>query len=303
MWITKRQFRGAWFLSFLIILVSIAIHFVPVFFNQDAFQNTSASDSLILDSLLTQIKLRQIADKPKYAKSTFESKFKEEVSEPVKLHDFDPNTISRAEWLSMNLPERVFNGLEKYRAKGGKIKKPEGVLKLYNLNPQIAQQMLPFVKLDSSLFARKKFEFKNKLPFPEKPKYVPFNINEADTTQLMAVYGIGRGIANRIVRHRDGLGGFFSKSYVYDVFGLDSSVVEELFFKAYLPENANVRKININTAIEEELAKNPYIRKGFARIIVKYRTQHGNFKKPEDLLQIKIIKPDLVAKVGPYLEF
>jgi len=274
---------------------------VPDFFEQ-TFQDTSASDSLILDSLLTEIKLRQITDKPKYSKSTFDA-FEKKEPEPLKLHDFDPNTISRAEWLSMNLPEKVFNGLEKYRAKGGKIKKPEAVLKLYNLQPEIGNRMLPFVKLDTMLFARKKFEFKSKLPFPEKPKYVPFNINEADTTQLMSVFGIGRGIANRIVRHRDGLGGFLSKSYVYDVFGIDSSVVEELFIKAYLPENITVRKININKATEEELAKNPYIRKGFARIIVKYRTQHGDFKKPEDLLQIRIIKPDVVIKVGPYLDF
>jgi len=303
MWITKRQFRGAWLLSFLIVLVSIAIQFTPNIFSASSTENTSTSDSLMLDSLLAEIKLRQLEDKPKYAESTFESKFEKKDPEPLKLHDFDPNAISREEWLLMNLPEKVFNGLEKYRAKGGKIKKPDAILKLYNLDPKIAQQMLPFVKLDSSLFAKKKFEFKNKLPFPEKPKYVPFNINEADTTQLMSVFGIGRGIANRIVRHRDGLGGFLSKSYIYDVFGLDSSVVEELFIKAYLPENPTIRKTKINIATEEELAKNPYIRKGFARIIVKYRTQHGDFKKAEDLLQIKIIKADLVVKVGPYLEF
>jgi DNA uptake protein ComE-like DNA-binding protein len=163
--------------------------------------------------------------------------------------------------------------------------------------------MIPFVRIDSSLFAKPKFEFKKREPYPEKPKYVPFNINEADTTQLMSVYGIGRGISNRIVRHRAGLGGFISKDYIYDVFGIDSSVVDELFVKGFLPPNPEIKKTNLNTATEEELALNPYIRKGFARIIIRYRKQHGDFKKAEDLLEIKIIKPDLVAKLKPYLEF
>ena len=90
---------------------------------------------------------------------------------------------------------------------------------------------------------------------------------------------------------------------MYEVFGLDSAVVEELFLKAYLSPNPEITKLAINTLPEEELAKNPYIRKGFARIIVKYRIQHGDFHKPEDLLDIKIIKPDLVEKLRPYLTF
>ena len=306
MWITKKQFRGAWFLGILIVLTAAANQWIGGYFSIQNQKLESPADSITLDSLLAEIHIRQLADK-EYFKKEFEFKagFKkaEKSDSPIQVHDFDPNTVTRADWLAMNLPEKVFNGLEKYRAKGGRIRKPEGILKLYNLDPAIAQQMLPFVKLDSSQFAKPKFEFKKSPPFPEKPKYKPFDLNEADTTQLMAVYGIGRGIANRIVRHRNGLGGFMNKSQVYEVFAIDSAVVEELFIKAYLPENPNIRKLNINLATEEDLAKNPYIRKGFARIIVKYRTQHGPFKKAEDLLEIKILKQDLVDKLRAYLEF
>jgi len=306
MWITKKQYRGAWLLSALIVLLAGANHWVSFYYSNQTNLNQSKENPRFLDSLVAEIKIRQQADRDNFKKE-FRSKpgFNKEKKPnlPLQLHDFDPNTISREDWIAMNLPERVFNGLEKYRLKGGRIRKPEGVLKLYNLDHGIAQQMLPFVKLDSSQFTKPKFEFKKPLPFPEKLKYKPFNLNEADTTQLMSVFGIGRGISNRIVRHRNGLGGFINKSQVYEVFGLDSAVVDELFIKAYLPENPIVTKTYINIATEEDLAKNPYIRKGFARIIVKYRTQHGPFKKPDDLLEIKILKPDLVEKLRPYLEF
>ena len=256
-----------------------------------------------LDSLLALLEVEKRADyKADSSRKPWENK--KEESKPLHLSPFDPNTVSREEWLAMNLPEKVFNGLEKYRMKGGRIRKPEQVLKLYNLKPEIAEAMLPFVRLDTaSLKAGNRFASK---PFPkfeakEKPK--PFDLNLADTTQLMTVFGIGRGLSNRIVRHRNGLGGFLKKDQVYEVFGLDSSVVEELFLKSYIPANPEITKLAINTLSEEELAKNPYIRKGFARIIVKYRTQHGDYHKPEDLLEIKIIKPDLVEKLRPYLTF
>lgn len=256
-----------------------------------------------LDSLLSILEVeKRTFYKADSSKKTWD--FKMEESKPLNLSPFDPNTVTREEWVGMNLPEKVFNGLEKYRLKGGRIRKPEQVLKLYNLKPEIAQAMLPFVRLDTaSLNKGNRFASK---PFPkfepkEKPK--PFDLNLADTTQLMGVFGIGRGLSNRIVRHRNGLGGFLNKDQVYEVFGLDSAVVDELFLKAFLTPNPTITKLEINKLSEEELAKHPYIRKGLARIIVKYRVQHGDFHKPEDLLEIKIIKPEVVEKLRPYLTF
>ncbi len=301
---TKSKYRGAYFLAFLIVLVSGSnLWYNQLRLEKENPEDFSTRDNQKLDSLLAIIEQAKewnkesLKSKPEDSPKSFDSK----KTEP-KLHYFDPNKIGREEWLAMNLPERVFNGLEKYREKGGKFRVPEQVLKLYNLDEELGKQMLPFIRIDSSLFAKPKFEFK-KTPFPEKPKYVPFNINEADTTQLMTVFGIGRGIANRIVRQRNGLGGFYSKAYLYDVFALDSSVVEELFKKGFLPENPEIQKLNINTSDEETIAKNPYLRKGLARIIVKYRNQHGPFKKPEDLLEIKIMKPEVIEKLRPYLSF
>ena len=299
---TRTKYRGAYILALLIALVGG----INLWLNQNPPEDSGPPDPLKqnekkLDSLLAIIDSasRKQTAIPSYPQEIFSGKV--EKIEP-ELHPFDPNTIGREEWLAMDLPEKVFNGLENYRQKGGQIRSPEQILKLYNLSPELGEKMLPFIRTDSSLLAKPKTEFRKKL-FPEKPKYVPFNINQADTSQLMSVFGIGRGIANRIVRQRTALGGFYSKSYLYDVFALDSAVVEELFRKGYLPENPEIQKLNINLAEEATLALNPYVKKGLARIIVKYRSQHGPFKKPEDLLEIKVMKPETVEKLRPYLEF
>lgn len=304
---TKRQIRGTVVLLVVLAFSSFAYIFLSRYVQERDKSWAEQMPVERLDSLVALIKTKQqaeslrIAAESPFKNPSFEKKSFAETK-PLKLQDFDPNSVDKAAWMEMNLPERVFNALDRYRQKGGKFRKPEQLLKLYALDSSLGKKLLPFVKIDSSQWQRSQAKWVQKT-FPERPKYQPFNINEADTTQLMKVYGIGRGIANRIVRHRNALGGFYSKNHLYDVFGLDSAVVDELFIKGFLPENPAILKLNVNTSTEEELARNPYIRKGLARVLVRFRANHGPFSKAEDLLQIKILDPKILEKLKPYLEF
>jgi DNA uptake protein ComE-like DNA-binding protein len=300
---TKSRYRGAYILALLIALTgSFNIWYNQKNLDRPWADTVSVAEEKMLDSLAGEIKKSLAGNEPAPGRkfNSKENRFTE--TKAPKPDFFDPNSISREAWLNMQLPEYVFNGLEKYRSKGGKFRKPADFLKMYSLKPELGQILMAYVRIDTTQFVKSRPDFPKKA-FPEKPKYVPFNINEADTLQLMQVYGIGKGLANRIVRHRNQLGGFYSASHVYDVFGLDSSVVAELLRKGFVPTNPGIQKLKINLATEEELAHNPYIRKGLARILVKFRNQHGSFKKAEDLLEIKIIKPETVEKLKPYLEF
>lgn len=55
--------------------------------------------------------------------------------------------------------------------------------------------------------------------------------------------------------------------------------------------------ININTASVEELCDLPGIGESRAKDIVAYRTEHGNFKSKEDLMQVSGIKEGLYNKL------
>ena len=303
--LTKPQLRATIMLSFAILLtISVNTLYNQYRLENISTGNTNPEDARMLDSLLALIP-PEMERYPSHSASFF-SKEEPEVEAPVELnlHSFDPNTVSKEDWLEMGLPEKVFNGLEKYRSKGGRIRKPEQILKLYHLEPSIGQQLVPFVKTDSTnLFARSAFPKKEFKPYTPKPVVPPFDLNKADSNQLKNVFGIGGKTAARILKYRNSIGGFLQKEQVFEVWGLDTVVVEELFKKSYLPPNPEITRLKINQLTEEELANNPYIRKGMARIIVKYRTQHGPYKSPEDLLKIKILKPDVVSKISPYLEF
>lgn len=297
--ISKKEYRASIILVGIALLLVGANQWVHSYYRNQMHPDLPPVESRPLDSLLGVMEVE--STDTTHFKSSDGSKWKEEKVVSIDLHPFDPNTVQREEWVAMGLPERVFNGFERYRNKGGLIRSPEQISKLYNLDPELAQKMIPYIVLDSNLIAKPKWE--SKKPVPEKKKWEPFNLNTADTLQLMTVFGIGRGIANRIVRYRDRLGGFHRKSQVYEVFALDSLVVDDLFTRAFLPENPELKMLPINAATEEDLSKHPYIRKSLARYIIKYRQQHGPFQKPEDLGEIKVMPKDVIEKLRPYLSF
>ncbi|UFH57017.1 helix-hairpin-helix domain-containing protein [Spirosoma sp. KNUC1025] len=136
---------------------------------------------------------------------------------------------------------------------------------------------------------------------PAKPVLQPFDINTADTAQLIALRGIGATLAGRIVKFRDALGGFISTDQFRDIYGLDSLALEELqkFGKIW----SGVRKIPVNTATVEELDRHPFLSRRQAQVIVSYREQHGAFTSAGSLKPIRILDARTIEKIAPYLEF
>lgn len=128
----------------------------------------------------------------------------------------------------------------------------------------------------------------------------PIDINTADTIEFIALPGIGSRLADRIIRFRESLGGFYSIEQISEVYGLADSVFQKI--KPLLISPAfDIKRININTASLEELKAHPYIRYTIANSIVNYRAQHGAFTNIEDLRKIVTITNDVFEKIISYL--
>jgi competence ComEA-like helix-hairpin-helix protein len=144
----------------------------------------------------------------------------------------------------------------------------------------------------------------NSRPYPEK-RYVrkpvaPVDINLADTIAFIALPGIGSKLAERIVKFREKLGGFYSINQIGEVYGLADSVFQKIR-PLFLMAPFTIKKININTASLDELKAHPYIRFNIAKSIVAYREQHGVFTTIEDLRKLVLITEDIYTKAYPYL--
>lgn len=61
--------------------------------------------------------------------------------------------------------------------------------------------------------------------------------------------------------------------------------------------NQTSKKININTATQEELTSLSGIGESKAKSIIKYREENGNFKSIEDIMKVSGISENLFAKI------
>ena len=286
----------------------------------------TAADQRKLDSLLAKMTIDGAADdrarygnRPAYARRDENQRTSERYQE-VKPFPFDPNTVSVAGWQQLGLPRWMAERIDKYRSKGGQFRKKEDLLKIYDFPPDAYETLEPYIQLPDArpapTFASGRGPADNvpntaasvaaASPAPARERYVkpalqPFDINTADTSQLIALRGIGSKLATRIVQYRDGLGGFLSQEQFSGVYGLDSINLAELY--QYAKVQSAVRKTPVNTASAADLDRFPFLSRRQAEVIVNYRTQHGPYASPESLKAVRVLNAQTIAQLTPYLEF
>lgn len=227
---------------------------------------------------------------------------KQDTPKP-ELSIFNPNTAARQTLVKLGFPEKLAARIITYRSKGGQFRVRADLLRIYGMDTSLYQRLHKFI--DLPLFIKRDTTH-SKRPFIPRAKPVwtepeSFNINAADTTQLMEIQGIGSKLSARIIKYRDALGGFISRDQLAEVFGLDSVVVNRLSKKTYVETGFVPRKININTATEAILAGHPYFSRSEARSIVAYRFQHGEFKSIGDLTNLSTFRENTIRRIEPYL--
>ena len=230
----------------------------------------------------------------------------------VRLAPFDPNALTASDWEARGVPHFVAGRIVNYGQKAGGFRAKVQVQRIYGLPDSVYQRLAPFMQLPTDLPARAAGGYAAGTPASpfasrpaRKPAHLqPFDLNLADTTQLMQIKGIGRGRAKGLVKRRAELGGFVSENQLPDFFMLRDApdLVDSLRKYTFIAPGFVPRPVHVNSATFDELWPHPYVGKPLARLIVAYRAQHGPYKAPEDLRQIKILKEESFAKLRPYVQ-
>lgn len=197
---------------------------------------------------------------------------------------FDPNLISASGWDSLGVHSHVVTRISKYLASGGRFKQPEDLMVIYGFDSLKFKELLPFIRIKRQI----------------KPRMVRLDLNSADTSQLIALPGIGAYFAKKIIDYRIKLGGFYSINQLSDINGLRKSRVDSL--SSYLLTKLKIqRSININKATIEELSAHPYISYRVASDIIRFRKRKGAILDLETLHKKKILRKSAYEKLRPYL--
>ena len=101
-------------------------------------------------------------------------------------------------------------------------------------------------------------------------------MNTSSARDLTQVRGIGEVLSKRIVKYRTRLQGFDELDQLYEVYGLDSLVVEKVKRQFKLISKPERVKIPIGEVTMEALLRIPYLSKSEAKKIIGLRTRNRN---------------------------
>lgn len=307
--ISRKEARG----TFVLMVLLIFLIWTPFVFRRWvlphfplATQDQSA-DSQKLDRIVNELN-RSDPDKTVEEKHHPPNSNKSPVR-PVKPVQFDPNIASVDVLTEMGIPSFLAKRIDNYRSKGGKFRKKVDLLNIYDFPAELYKTLEPYIVLPdrepktiADAVAIKPTPYLKEPNRFTKPAIAPFDINTADTIQLVQLKGIGTKLSLRIIKFRDALGGFHEAGQFGEIYGLDSTALSEL--NKYAKVQSPVKKLNINSATSTELTAHPYLRnKKWVAVIINYRTQHGPYTSAEDLKKIKALDTLTIEKLKPYLEY
>jgi DNA uptake protein ComE-like DNA-binding protein len=217
----------------------------------------------------------------------------EEVFEETDLFFFDPNQVNKSELISLGLPAQLANRLINYRSKGGRFYCKEDLRKVYGMRKECYNRIAPYVRISSDVAIARKSDF------PDTTHKI-IDLNDADSSSLTGLPGIGPVLAQRIIRYRYLIGGFYDIAQLQEVYGINDSL-----FAVIMPlisaDSFDIKRISLNRASEYELARHPYIGKYTAHGIVKYRTYAKEIKNMNELIDNGLIDKKVWKKSRIYL--
>jgi competence ComEA-like helix-hairpin-helix protein len=239
------------------------------------------------------------------------------------LFMFDPNKIDSASLILLGFSPRQAKSIINYRNKGGKFYNRESFGKSFVVSEEMFARLYHYIDVKQETRRKEKAneqtgstretagtirEHKETVEVNEKKepsgasrKVYSIELNSADFDELQKFRGVGEYYAKKIVEYRDKLGGFHKPEQLMEIKGIDS-VRFEMFRNQILIDTSLIRRININTATETELAKHPYINNFTAKAIIKYRKFKGYISSINEMLAEKVITAKQSEKIKAYLE-
>ena len=220
---------------------------------------------------------------------------------------FDPNTADSTQLLRLGLRPFIVRNIYKYRAKGGRFRKPEDFARMYGLGKEEYKSLEPYIRISSdyqpasSLISEteKSSTPKDSLRYPVKLSVGEhIALNTADTTMLKRVPGIGSGYARAIVNYRNRLGGYVDVNQLLDIKGIPPEALQYIVLG-----NSEVKKLDVNHLSLNQLKQHPYLNFYQARALVESRRLHGPLRSAADLRLISDFTEADIKRLIPYLQF
>jgi competence ComEA-like helix-hairpin-helix protein len=280
--ISKRSKRGL----LVLILASLGLIFFPrvyMFFQKD--------EAFVINS--EQITEFERTHK-KFEKRNYSNYYSKKKKYKAPDSKFNPNTYTLSDWMNLGLSEKQSVVILKFTSRG--IYNEEDLKRIFVI-PEVLFELIR----DSVVYPERFQNSPNQESFKKQAKQITLiNLNTADTTEFMKIYGIGAFYAKQIIRYREKLGGYFTKEQLFEVWKMTPDAYDKIKDHVFISEK-DVKRIKINSVTIEELKVHPYLKWNQANSIIKMRIQRNGFKNIEEIKESVLIDSETYEKLFPYL--
>jgi DNA uptake protein ComE-like DNA-binding protein len=221
------------------------------------------------------------------------------------IYPFNPNFITDFKGYKLGMSVQEIDRLHQYRAQKKYVNSAVEFQKVTKVSSDLLQKISPYFKFpdwvtNKSATSYKKFQI---YPSKEKVAIIQKDINAATKEDLIAVYGIGEKLADKILIEKDKFGGFVSLEQFQFIWGISPEAIEDLQKRFFVKNTSSILKVAINELSIKELAKFPYFNYALAKEIVIYRSMNNGIKEISDLTKIKGMPNEKIKIIALYLEF
>ncbi len=220
----------------------------------------------------------------------------------INRHPFDPNTADSIELLEQGFKPWQVRIMQKYKAKGGKWRKADDLLKMYGIDTAFFDTIRPFIVIkDTLLYPKRDSSYLDSLKFTyQTKKDTVIELNSCDTSDLKLIRGIGSYIAKQIVRYRDELGGYCDIEQLKEIKAVNPETYDKISSNLTV-DSLLIRHIDVNHASVAQLSRHPYIRAEQAKQVYDYRRTVIRVKRIEELKERGFFSEQQWQKIRPYL--
>lgn len=239
------------------------------------------------------------------SQNEIDSLVESQIEDGNKIYPFNPNFITDYKGYKYGMTLAQIDKLHQFRKQNKYVNSAEEFQNLTGVSNEWMKQYSPYFKFPDWVTQKKKNKFVDySAKFKTNPsRIIVKDINTASKEELESVYMIGEKTALKIIAEREKLGGYASMEQLSYIWGMSPEAILDLNKKFAVQSNIGLKKIKINDSTTKELTQFPYFNYAIAKNIVTYRSMNGDFRKIDDLTNVKLFPVEKLKIIALYLEF
>ena len=285
-WYTKNQRNGILFLLGLITVVQLLYHFVNL--GKDDIVDVNQAAIISFQNQIDSLK------------------FIETENRRPKIYPFNPNYISDYKGYQLGMKTKEIDLLLAHRNKRLFVNSAKEFQEVTKISDSLLQAISPYFKFPDWV-QKKNRDKKEQFSFASKTKknisdITSSDINEATPYDFSLVKGVDEYLSERIIKYRSKLQGFSFPEQLFEVWGLEKEVADNILQVFSIQKKPRITKVNVNTASFKEVLSNPYIDYELCVQIFGYKDEVAELQSISEIKNIEGFPIEKYDRIVLYLQ-